>query len=826
MSRFLQDVKYSTRNSLRNPGFTITVLVVLALGIGASTAIFSLIDTVLLKPLPIHDADRLVMLQTTGLSEAGQVISDSDASPTKFEHWRIQTSVLQNVAAVRSAALNYGTGERSEALSTMQVSPDFFKCWGIQMMTGRTFTSVEGIPNGPKVALITQNIWMRRFASDSHIVGKTIWLSGTAYSVVGVVAYTPSLGVLGAVPQIFIPLTIDPNTHDEGNYLKVIARLKPGITLGQAQERIKASSADYRAKFPNVFGAPDMFNVIPLRQALTGDSRSLLLILLGSVMLVLLIACANVTNLLLAQVTVRKREVAIRAALGARKSGLVRLFVTESLLLSLVGGGLGLLLGYIGIRAFLTMSSAEMPFVGKNGSAIGIDWRILAFVLFTSCSTAIICGIVPAIVSSRANLNSILQEGSGRSGASVRQSWARTALVASEVCVAVVLLIGSALLIRTYFSLSTVNRGFVTSDIVTMQTSLEGPTSMLPVTESAAVRDGLARLRELPFVEAATTTCCLPLQSPFGLPFEIVARPSNERDPPDAAWSVISPGYFDVFKIPIVRGRAFTDHDDVNGSPVVVISAQLAKTYWHNRDPLGDQIVISKGFMDEFNEERPRRIVGVVGDVRNAGLNSDPTVDQMMYVPRAQLPQAEYAWLASERPVSWAVRTYSGATGQASAIRDVLQKATGLPVSNIAKMEEVVFQVTSKQRLNMLLMSAFGCAALLLETVGIYGVMSYNVQQRSKEMGIRMALGAQPKQVRTIIIRQGMTLAISGAIVGMGVAWGLSRFIESLLFGVNPRDPIVFVAVPVTLCMVSLVAIWLPARRASGFNLARLLRFE
>jgi predicted permease len=731
---------------LKSPGFTITALATLALGIGATIAIFSIINAVLLKPLPVFESDRFVMLMTTGVSETGESRSDSDASPLKFELWRAQTSVIQYVSAFLPGVMNYTGGDVAEQLRSMQASADFFRCWGIRIVRGRTFTPEEDRPRGARAAVISQGLWKRRFGSDIQILGKTISLNDEPYSLIGIVADSPGLREFGPPSDVYVPFQLDPNTRDEGNYFKVLARLKPGVTLQEAKDRLQAFANDVRAKFPNIVGQRGGFTVTPFREARVGDVRPLLLILLGAVGLVLLIACANVANLLLVRATGRRREIAIRAAIGASRGRIIRELLTESVLLALAGGVLGLLLGFGGIRALLSVNTADLPLIGQNGSEVSVDWRLMGFALVVSIVTGIVFGLFPAFQVSSMDLNSLLKDNSGRSGAGLRQNKARAALVISETSLAVILLVGSALLIRSFVALYKVNRGFETKNVIIMRTSLTGPKHLKSQGAADTIRSGLERVRVLPGVAAASATCCVPLQDNYGLPFEIMGRASVINLDLGGAWSAVSPGFFEVFKIPLKRGRTFADRDDGKAPQVAVINERMAKDYWQDRDPLQDRIVIGGGLMKEFKNEPPRQIIERVGDVRNERLNAAP--EPMMYVPQAQLPDAENAWFARNGPMAWVIRIQAGPHGLLPTIPDQLRQATGLPVSDIHSMDEVVSLSTGKQQFDVLLMTVFGCAALLLAAIGIYGLLAYTVEQRTQDRssaGLRRASEPGPK---------------------------------------------------------------------------------
>jgi putative ABC transport system permease protein len=826
IEQLIKDVRYSARNLRRSPGFTITAVAAIALGIGATTAIFSIVNSVLLKPLHVPDPDRLVVLSMASGSESGD--GDS-ASPAKFMHWRAQTSVIQDVSAFLYGFINYTGGEVMEQWRFTRMSADTFRCFGIQILQGRSFTPEEDLPNGPAVAVISQGLWKRRFASDPQILGKAISLNGEPHTVIGIAGDTSAMREYGPAFEVYVPFQIDPNTNDQGDLFDVVARLKPGVTLIQAQARLQASAADYRVKFPNELGPKDGFTAKPYRENLVADVRPLLLILLGAVGLVLLIACANVASLLLVRAAGRKREIAIRAAIGAGRGRVIRQLLVESVLLSFAGGALGMVLGYGGIRALLAVNTAGLPMVGKGGAEVNVDWRVVGFTLAVSLVTGIIFGLFPALQSSHADLNSVLKDSSGRWGTGLQHNQARAVLVIAEVSLAVVLLVGAALLIRSFKALYAADLGFETKNVVTMGVLLAGPKYSRSADVADTVRSGLERLRALPGVVAAGTTCCLPLaQGNYSLNFDIAGRPpATLSSSQDVGWATVSPGYFEVFKIPVKRGRTFTDQDDSKSPAVVVINERMAQQYWKDTDPLGERIVIGQETgINQFKDEPVRQIIGIVGDVRDEALDSKPHA--VMYVPQAQLPDAVNQLFFPLLPMEWLVRTRGQPQALLASIQEQLRQATGLPVpeNDIGSMDQVVWAQTGRQRFNMLLMTVFGCAALLLAAIGIYGLMAYTVEQRTQEIGIRLALGAEATQLRNMVIRQGMNVALAGVVIGLGAAWVVSRLMESLLFGVKPRDPIVFVTVPLALGAVALLAVWLPAKRALRVDPAVALRHE
>jgi putative ABC transport system permease protein len=814
MNDFTSDLKHSVRMFLNSPAFTTTAIVALALGIAATTAVFSIVNAVLLRSPSVPGPDRLVMLMTRSANQNGETGTTPAASPVKYAHWRAQSSVLEDVSAFSGVLMNYTGGNSAEQLSGLRVSADTFQALGIPILRGRTFTPAEDSPHGPRVALISQELWTNRFANDPKVLGTTISLNGQAYTIVGVVAYNAVWLERGPTPAVFVPAQLDLNSSDVGNYFGVLARLKPGITLEQARAELQASTAALRAKFPTAIGPKDVFTVETFKESLIGNTRPLLWVMLGAVSLVLLIACANVANLLLVRATGRRREIAIRAAIGAGRGRIIRQLLTESVLLSLAGGVLGLALGFAGIRALLAVNTAGLPRVGVEGVALRMDWRLLIFALGISLATGIIFGLFPALQGSRADLNVALKDSSGGSGTGLRQNKARAALVVSEVSLAMVLLVGAALLIRTFVALYSVDPGFDANDVLTMRTMLTEPKYQETAGVIQAAHDALERIRAVPGVLAATATDFLPLQVSAELTFNIIGRPSMQgRFNGDGAWSPVGPGFFEVFRIPVKRGRTFTLRDDGKSAPVVIINEAMARQFWKNDDPLKDRIVINRGVQREFNDEPARQIVGIVGDVHNGALNTDPP--PTMYVPQSQLPDGVNAFIMRIFPITWVARTQGDPNRLAVPIQEALRQATGLPATNVRSMDEVLSLSSARQRFNMLLMTVFGGMALLLSAIGIYGLMAYSVAQRTQEIGIRLALGADGNQVRNMVVKQGMGLALSGVAVGLVGAWSLARLIDSLLFGVKARDPLVFVAVPIVLVLVALFAVWLPANRAA-----------
>jgi predicted permease len=822
-----RDLRYSLRQLRRTPGFTLTAVGALALGIGATTAVFSLVNAVLLRPVPVPDPDRFVMLVTTGESDTDET---AGASPARFAHWRSQSSVFQDVAALdRAPALlsfaggETGAGKEIEQWQGRRASAEIFRCLGVRVLQGRTFTPAEDLPGGANVAVISQSLWTRRFANDPQIVGKQVSLNRGSYTIIGIVTDSPVLLALGnRSTDVFLPFKLDPNTQDHGQFFNAVARLKPGISLGQANSALQVSVGSFRAKFPDVLGPKDGFRAVPFQEAMVriSGTRPLLFVLLSAVTLVLLIACANVANLLLVRASGRKHEIGIRLAIGAGRGRVIRQLLTECAVLSLAAGALGLLLGDAAVRALLAANQTDLRIAGT----VDLDWRVLGFSFALSLSTAIIFGLLPALQSSRVDLNTVLKTSSGRWSTALRHNKARATFVVSEVSLALILLIGSALLIRTFVALYEVDRGFATKNVVTMKLPLAGPKYEKTADMARTIRAAVDGIRVLPGVASVGATGWVPLEGTATLPFDFAVAGRSAALDTHAGWSIVSPGFFETFQIAVKRGRVFTERDDDKSPAVVVINERMAKEFWKDRDPLNDRIVIGHDIMPPFKGETARQIIGIVGDVRDRGLNADPR--PIMYVPQAQIPNAQNAFFLAQGGIDLVVRAQSESSGLIRTIRDELRRVTGIPVGETHSMDDLVAISTGQQRFNMLLMSVFGGAALMLAAIGIYGLMAYTVEQRTQEIGIRLALGAEAAQVRNMVMRQGLGLALAGVTTGLGAAWALSQVLDSMLFGVRARDPMVFAIVPVLLSAVAFLAVWLPARRALHVDPAAALRYE
>lgn len=813
------DVRFAVRSLLKAPAFTVVAVLVIAVGIGANTAVFSVINTVLLKPLTYPDPQSLVHLMNIG--DQG---SFPGANVPKFNIWRQQTGIFQQVAGYDSggAGLNLTGNDQPEQVQGVHVTADYFSILGAPVIAGRTFTPAEDSPHGGNVVVLSYGLWKRRFGGNGAIVGSNIQLNGQPYMVVGVIGRE---FVTDNPADLWLPFQFELTSPDQAHYFGVIARLKPGVTVPMANAQLKLAANQYRSMYPGTLGPNSAFGVVLWQELMVRDTRSSLYVLLGAVGLVLLIACANVANLLLIRATARKRELATRSALGAGRWHIIRQLLTESLVISVSGGILGLILGFAGVRFLLAINPGSIPRIGEDGSAVTVDSHVLLFTLAVSLLTGIFFGLVPAIGASRKNLAAILNESSNRAGVGFRSGKMRSLLVVSEMALALVLVIGAALLIRTFMKLQAVDPGFDTHNVLTMAMSISAERFQKSSGVAQVIHDGTERINAVPGVTATAAACCLPLQGGFGLPFNIVGRANgNNPNTGGAGYFPVSWSYFDVFKVPVLRGRNFTERDNGAAPGVVIINEAMARQFWPNGDPLTDRLLIGAGMGPVFAEP-PRQVIGVVGNTRDGGLNQDP--GPTMYIPVAQMPDKVTELNSRIAPLWWIVRTRMEPHTLTAAVTNAIREATGgLPVAHIRTMDEIVVLTTSRERFNMLLLTVFGASALLMAAIGIYGLMAYSVQQRTQELGVRMALGAQAANIRNMVIRQGMILAAIGLVIGIAGAFWLTKFLTGFLFGVKTWDPLAFIFTPLLLAAVALLAVWLPARRATRVDPMSALRFE
>ena len=833
-----RDARFALRSLKKTPGFTIVSVLVIAVGIGVNTAVFSVINTVVLKPLTYPRPHEIMALMNT---EQGMMIHG--ANVPKFDSWRQQKSIFSQLAAYDDgAAVGLTGGDRPLQVQGMHVSADYFSLFGAPMISGRGFTEAEDRPNGGRVVVLSYGFWKSQFGGNPQTVGTTIHLDGQPYLVVGVVGRK---FVTEAPADLWLPFQFDFNTLDQSHYFDVAARLKPGVTIAQANAQLKLAADQFRRTFGEVnLGAQGSFAVAPLEEVIKSgagaiggmiypgsDARTSLWILMSAVGFVLLIACANMANLQIARATGRKRELATRAALGAGRGQIVRQLLTESLVLSLTGGALGLVLGAAGVRVLLAIAPSGIPRVGEDGTAVALDMHVLLFTLGISVLTGVLFGLAPSIAASRLNVVAALNESGSRGGENIRSLNVRSALVVTEMALALILVIGASLMIRTLTKLEAVNPGYEPRKVLTMAMSIKGDRFQKTAPIAQLVQEGTDKLSALPGVTFAAAAARLPLDGhQMYLPFRIVGRPQGNTSAfgvGDGANTLsVSLNVFHVLRIPLLRGRMFTEQDNGAAPRVALISEAIAKQYWPHSDPLGSLLDIGPvDIMGPAFASPPRQIIGIVGDTHTEQL--DTPLDAMIYTPIAQMPDGLAALYSRTELMYWMVRTEVEPHSLANSMAAALRVASGgLPVAHIRTLEEIVTRSVARQRFNMLLLTIFGASALLLAAIGIYGLMAYTVQRRTQEMGIRIALGAPASLIRNMVIRQGMTLALIGVVIGIAGALGLTRFLASFLFDTKPWDPLAFVATPLLLSAVALLAVWIPARRAVRVDPMKALRFE
>jgi predicted permease len=803
-----QDLRYGVRMLAKSPGFTAVAIVALALGIGANSAIFSVVNTVLLRPLPYKDPDRLMTVWEEGTLQGFPVNVTSAAN---YFDWRDQNRVFDGMAVIGRVSLNLTGAGEPERIDGRRVSANVFPLLGVEPQLGRAFLPGEDSPGAGRVVILSHGLWQRRFGGRPDVTGQPLTLNGETYEVVGVMP--PHFQFPSRDDQLWVPVAFTPQqAADRGNNsFEVIARLKPGVTREQAESEMDTITARLQQQYPDAVKSKGSV-IIPLHEELVGDIKPALLILLGAVGFVLLIACANVANLLLARAAVRQKEIAVRLALGAGRRRLIRQFLTESVLLAALGGAVGLLLALWGVNLL-------KAFIPKNISqvtAVAVDANVLAFTTGVSLLTGLIFGLAPALQASRFNLNETLKEGGRDSAAGRRGNRLRGLLVVAEVAVSLVLLIGAGLLINSFLRLRSVDPGFRADNLLTMRIAL--PRLKYPdhPRRTAFYGELLSRVAAVPGVRSAAVANWIPLTmqgDTFGISIE--GRPDpGAQEMPDVVTRVVSFGYFDTMGIELLRGRSFDARQDrADSAPVAIISETMARRLWPGEDPLGKRI--RPGGADP--DEEWITVVGVAEDVRQFELTAEPRLQ--MYLPHAQ----PSFFVPGHLVVSTEVEPMS----LAAAVREAVWAIDkDQPVSDIRPMEEIFSESIARQRFSMLLLAVFAGVAMLLGAVGIYGVVSYSVTQRSHEIGVRMALGARSSNVLRLVVGQGLKLALIGVAAGLAAAFVLTRLMESLLFGISATDPATFVAIPVVLVAAATLASYIPARRATKIDPIIALRYE
>jgi predicted permease len=705
------------------------------------------------------------------------------------------------------------------------------------VLAGRTFTSEEDRPGGGRLVVLGEHFWRNRLGGDTAMVGRDVMIEGEPHTVVGVMGAFDTeairsifwpIGPPVGPPDVWLPLQIDPGSTAQVPDLVVAGRVESDITFDAVNAQLDLVANEFRAMFPAsvpaIIRTDGTFAARPFHDHIVSDVRLSLWVLAGAVGCVLLIACANVANLLLVRATARQREMAVRAAIGAGRGHIVRQLLAECVVLATLGGTLGLALGVFGVRVLLSVNPGGIPRIGPGGAAVTLDWHVLAFTAIVSLATALVFGLLPALHASRVDLNTNIKAEGERSGSGTAWPKARVLLVMSEIGLALVLLVGAALFVRTFIALRAVEPGFDTHQVLTTRMSLTGSRFATTADAARVIQDGVDRLRALSGVQAAAAGCCVPLEGGLGLPFIIEGRPLDSPFHGVAGWTPISPEYFTALRIPVIRGRTFTQRDEVGAPRAVIINEAMRRLYWPTGDPLTERLTIGKSLAAWFDAAPAHEIVGIVGDVRR---ELDEEAPPTMYVPLAQFADAQTASFLRRRPLAWIVRTRGEPHALAGEIQEQLRLATGgLPVEAPRSMDDIRIQSTLRSDFHMLLLTIFGAVATLLAVLGVYALMTYSVQQRTREMGIRLALGGNARSVRNLILRQGMVITAIGVLAGLAAAVGLSRLIASLLYGVAPTDPVVLVVVPLMIAAVAFVGIWLPAVRAARISPLLAIRSE
>ena len=815
MRNLIADLRLGLRVLLRSPGFTLAAVAVLALGIGANSAIFSIVNAVLLRPLPYQDPSRIMQIWHIPPAKSFPGMTTFAISPANYLDWQSQNRTFEQMAIYGFTGFNVGTGDRAEFLQGASVEPDFFSILRVQPALGRLFSPDENQPGQNHVVILGHNLWRDHFGSDPSIVGKNIQLDGQPYLVAGVMAAKfkfPSFA------SFWIPMAWDAKqraVRGIHNYL-AIGRLKPGVTPQQANVDLSSIAAHLEQQYPEDdkgWGAKDL----PLREQIVGNIRPALLVLLGAVAFVLLIACANVANLVLARSLARKKEIAIRTALGASRLAILRQVLAETLLLSLAGGGLGLLLARTSLGFMEKFLADRLP----KFAEVTLDAQVLAFTAFVAVVAGVLAGVLPAFRFTRGDVNEALKQGQSRGSSDASGARTRGLLVVSEVALSLVLLVGAGLMVRTLLELSKVRPGFDPSNVLTAYLTVPGGRYTTDSARAAFYDRVLQQVRTTPGVDSAGFIDSLPIGGGGShQPIQVEGQPVVPMsDQPEVDVRVISPGYLRAMRMKIVSGREISDADVVDRPPVVLVSESLAKRFWPNQNAVGKHIAVT------FSGPEPREIVGVFSDIKNDGLDQTRP-QEALYSPMRQ-EKASPAELDLSFGSGIALRTLSDPTTVISALGAAVHQVDAeTAVVQVKSMEGLIDDSLSPQRFNVLLLGAFAALALVLAAVGIYSVLAYTVRRRIREIGIRMALGANPSAILGMVLADGMKPILLGVAIGLAAALALGRVVSSLIYGVRATDPLTFLSVASLLVAVGVVATLLPAFRATRVEPVRTLREE
>ena len=817
MGNLIQDLRYGTRMLLKQPGFTAVTIITLALGIGANTAIFSVVNGLLLRPLPYHNSERLAIIWT---HSPGANVAQDWPSPGQYSAIKSQTSVFEEIAIAQGGSANLTGNTVPERVGTVWTSSAMFSVLGAKPALGRVLLAEEDAPGKTKAAILSYAFWQRHFGGDPNVIGQNLTVDGDSYNIVGVMPADFSLSyevmpTVGTSAQTDVLLSLPMNaeamnSQGDENY-NVMARLKPGVNIAEAQAELDSVVRGLEQQYPDRYPASRRFafSVTPLLDQVVGDVRPALLVLLGAVGCVLLIACANVANLLLARAAAREKEIAIRTAIGAGRRRLVRQLLTESVLLASIGGAIGLLIAVWGLDGLRWLSPSHIPRL----QSIAIDGRVLAFTFAVVLLTGILFGLAPAMRASRVNLSATLKEG-GRSLVGSGNHRLRNLLVVAEVALSLMLLIGAGLLIRSFGRVQQVEPGFVAQNVLSMRLSVAGTTYEKQPRRMSFYQQLWDRIRQMPGVESAGGSSILPLSggNSWGSISIEGYVPESGQSMIQADGRVATVGYFETMKTPLIRGRFFTEQDTPESPKVAIIDENMASTYWPGVDPVGKRLKWGR-----VESDSPwLTVVGVVARVKQYALDTDSRV--AFYTPHQQSPYGGMYVV---------VRTATDPLSVAAAIsREARAMDPNVPIYDVKSMEQRLTESLARRRFAMLALGVFAVVAMILAAVGIYGVMSYSVTQRTREIGIRMALGAPTQGVLKLIVGQGMLLAGVGVGIGLAGAVATTRLMASLLYGTSPTDPVTFAAIGALLASVALLACYIPARRATKVDPMVALRYE
>ena len=822
LESFAADLRYAIRQLRKSPGFAITAVLTLAVGIGANTAVFSVMNAVLLRPLAFPHPERIFQMEK--VAPEGE---NYDTSIPLFLEWRNQSRTFQSVAAYLALPVGFNLAEKGhpERVPGLRVSADFFRVLGVEPRIGRDFARGEDREGSQRVVILSDSLWRRRYNSDAGIVGKTIAVDGQSSTVIGVLPhgfqFLAAMPASGAI-EVWSPLQLADNSRDPATTLQGIGRLKDGVTREQAAQEMSSLSRRIAREMPALFPVDGNINLLPLQQRIAGDTRPMLLLLFGAVSIILLIACANFANLLLARAGERTREISVRAALGATRLRVIRQLLTESVLLSVVGGAVGMVVAAVMCRVLVASAPSALLRAGE----VSVDWRVLLFALSVSLLSGMIFGLMPALRLGGVVPADALRESGSRSATGGR-GYRRISngLVVAETAMSLMLLITAGLFIESFARLREVDPGFDYTHALSFETTLPAAKYGNPADLDRFLRNASERIQAIPGIDSVAGASSLPTEATINMPFAIEGAATHDQVSGESDYIVATADYFRAMRIPVLQGRALTLADNASGAGVVVINRAMAQKFWPHQDPIGKRIVIAGNLGPDW-VDRPRQIVGVVSDARADSF--EEAAPPIMYAPFAQLSPHFVSVLLNAIPIRWVARYRDAAPSNLTQqMQAAVESADSEePIAEVRPLGDLLSDALLRWRFNMLLLGAFAAVALLLAAIGLYGVISCTVGQRTHEIGIRMALGAGRASVLRMVMRQAGVLVIAGTLVGFGGLIFLSRVLKGFIYGVNPGNAGILIAVAMLMFLVGVIAAWRPARRAASIDPTQALRSE